>query len=241
VEDAQLALQRTTITAPFDAVVRSETVDVGSFVSPGQTLAQLYASDLFEVVVPLSQDDAALLPSLWSLEAGRNGRQIPAQVTTEYGPYRYAWNGYVDRAETALDPATRTVDAVIRVPRPFTGGSLISGPAVDAAEGVVAQSPPLLVGAFVDASLEGPQLDRYAVVPRRALRQDNTVWAVERDSILRILPVQVLQRTGGDVLLASDRLEAGQPLVTSDLSAVTDGMTVRLASEQNARSATSGQ
>jgi multidrug efflux pump subunit AcrA (membrane-fusion protein) len=244
-EDAQVALGRTTVQAPFDAVVRSEQVDLGSYVAPGQTLAQLYASDAVEVVVPLSEDDAALLPDLWALDAGQGGRRIPAQVFADYGPYRYRWTGYVDRAEAALDEQTRTINAVVRVPDPFRGGQLVGSASdseasladvgtVAGADGLGA-APPLLVGSFVDVRMQGASVDRYAEIPRRALRRGDEVWTVARDSILRKVPVRVLQRVESTVLVAADgALEAGERVVTSDLQAPTDGMTIRLASRVRA-------
>ncbi|MEM9997640.1 MAG: biotin/lipoyl-binding protein [Bacteroidota bacterium] len=221
--DAQLALGRTSLTAPFAAVVRSETVDRGSYVAPGQALAQLYASDVFEVVVPLSQEDAALLPGLFQLRAGVADRRIPARVVAAYGGVRYAWDGYVDRAESALDETTRTINAVVRVPAPFRGGERLDGLVGDGA-------PPLLVGSFVDVQFQGAEVEAYAVVPRRSLRRGNEVWVIEQDSLLRIVPVRVLQQTDSDVFVVADRLAPRQRVVTSDLQAVTDGMTVRLAS-----------
>ncbi|MEM6336952.1 MAG: biotin/lipoyl-binding protein [Bacteroidota bacterium] len=225
--DAQLALSRTSIQAPFDAVVRSETIDRGSYVAPGQAIAQLYASDLYEVVVPLAQSEAALLPQLWALQAGQSGRRIPATVSAAYGPYRYEWAGYVDRAESALDETTRTINVVVRVPNPFTSGRRVVESSPEAGEVPVDSAPPLLVGTFVDVTFEGAELDRYLVIPRRALRENNRVWTVEQDSLLRIIPVRVLQNTDSDVFIATDQIAPGQRIVTNDLRAVTDGMKVR--------------
>ena len=59
--DAELALSRTEVTAPFSGIVRMETVDPGQFVGPGQSVGRLYADDAVEVVVPLSDQDAALI------------------------------------------------------------------------------------------------------------------------------------------------------------------------------------
>lgn len=241
-EDAQLALARTTITAPFDGYVQSETVDIGSYVAPGQGLAEIYAADLVEVVVPLSDDEAALIPDLWTIEAGRAEQRIPAAVSASYGAQRYQWDAYVDRAEATLDDQTRTIDVILRVPAPFRGGSVLSAsPELgDGADLVASQAPPLLVGKFVRTEIEGVALDRYLAVPRRALRRNDRVWTVVEDSLLRIVPVQVIQQVDEQVLITGD-LYDGQPVITSDLAVVTDSMKVRLAeppsSSQAARTA----
>lgn len=240
--DAQLALGRTSLTAPFAAVVRSETVDRGSYVAPGQALAQLYAADVLEVVVPLSQDEAALLPGLFQLRAGVADRRIPARVLATYGAARYAWEGYVDRAESALDETTRTINVVVRVPSPFRGGERLNDPAPDAAGSQqIGEAPPLLVGSFVDVAFQGAQVEAYAIVPRRSLRRGNEVWTVEQDSLLRIVPVRVLQQTDSDVFVAAGGLDLKQRVVTSGLQAVTDGMTVRLASTMREDTGSQGE
>lgn len=222
--DAALALDRTVVRAPFAGLVRSENVAVGGYVAPGQALAQVVASDAVEVVVPLTRDEAALVPGLWA-DAGR----VPAAVYASYGGFRYRWDGFVDRARAVLDPQTRTIDVVVRVPAPLRGGALLR-PA-DADDGVAAvtpaQAPPLLVGDFVQVTLDGVAPARYVVVPRAALRPDGALWVV-RDSVLQIVPAAVVQQVDDDVYVLADAVEAGAPVVVTDLRVATDGMRVRL-------------
>ena len=120
--DAELALSRTQVRAPFSGVVRGESVDLGRFVAAGQGVGRIYADDAVEVVVPLSDADAGLIPGLWQLRAGDGDSRVRARVTARYGESGYAWEGYVDRAEAALDEQTRTIGVVVRVPDPFAGG-----------------------------------------------------------------------------------------------------------------------
>jgi RND family efflux transporter MFP subunit len=219
--DAELALARTEIVAPFDGRVRQETADVGRVASPGQSLGRIYASDALEVVIPISDDDAVLIPSLWTLQAGDDDRSIPATVVTDYGTRRFAWNGYVDRAETALDEQSRTIDVVVRVPDPFQAGRLLSGDPANAT------SPPLLVGQFAEIRIEGLDLEEFFVVPRRALRPDNEVWAIGQDGTVRIVSVEVLQEANGRVYVAGDFVD-GQAVIVGGVSIATNGMVVRI-------------
>ncbi|MEO1632461.1 MAG: RND transporter, partial [Bacteroidota bacterium] len=159
-----------------------------------------------------------------------------------YGAARYAWEGYVDRAESALDETTRTINVVVRVPSPFRGGERLNDPAPDAAGSQqIGEAPPLLVGSFVDVAFQGAQVEAYAIVPRRSLRRGNEVWTVEQDSLLRIVPVRVLQQTDSDVFVAAGGLDLKQRVVTSGLQAVTDGMTVRLASTMREDTGSQGE
>jgi RND family efflux transporter MFP subunit len=217
--NAELALSRTRLTAPFDGVVRVEGVDEGAFAPVGLGLAQIYASDAVEVLIPLTDRDAASLPGLFELRAENRSRTIPATVTAEFGGRRYNWSGYVDRAETALDEVSRTIDVVVRVENPFRPGTPEDGAAAGSG------APPLLVGQYVDVSIQGASGD-FQVVPRRALRPGNEVWAVA-DSLVRIVPVEVLQQADEQVWVRGDFGDYREA-ITSGVSLATNGMKVRI-------------
>ena len=227
VAEATLAVARTRVNAPFNGYVRDESVDVGQFVAPGQPVGRIFAADAVEVVVPLSDANAALIPGLWTRRAGEDdgggddgeGR-IAARVIAEYGDTRYAWIGYVDRAEASLDEQTRTIDVIVRVPNPFTAGVPVG--AVTALDG----APPLLVGKFVDVEIEGLAPQNYFRVGRAALRPGNEVWAVDNDGTVTIVPVRTLQR-GDDEVYVTGSLEDGQAVITGGIQFATDGLRVR--------------
>ena len=226
VAEANLAVARTRVNAPFNGYVRDESVDVGQLVAPGQPVGRLFAADAVEVVVPLSDANAALIPGLWTRQAGEgNGggdgeRRIAARVIAEYGDTRYAWAGYVDRAEASLDEQTRTIDVIVRVPDPFTAGvPLGAATALDGA-------PPLLVGKFVDVEIDGLAPQSYFRMRRAALRPGNEVWAVDDNGTVTIVPVRALQR-GDDEVYVTGALQDGQATITGGIQFATDGMRVR--------------
>lgn len=218
--DAELALARTKVRAPFRGVVQAESIDIGQFVVAGQSVGRLYATDAVEVVVPLSDANAALIPGLWELEAGDGDRRVKARVIAEYGDGSYAWEGYVDRAEASLDEQTRTIDVIVRVPDPFTSGTRVEGAGVGS-------GPPLLMGKFVEVRIEGIIPDRYFILRRSALRPGNEIWAVRDDTLLTLVPVRVLQRSD-DKVFVTGTLEAGQAVVIGGIQVATEGMVVRI-------------
>lgn len=220
VAEANRAVARTRVTAPFNGYVRDESVDVGQFVATGQSVARLFSADSVEVVVPLSDANAALIPGLWDQSAGVDAQRIAARAVAEYGVTRYAWTGYVDRAEASLDEQTRTIDVIVRVPDPFTAGVPVG--AVTALDG----APPLLVGKFVDVEIEGLAPQSYFRVQRAALRPGNEVWAVDGNGAVTIVPVRTLQR-GDDEVYLTGALEDGQAVITGGIQFATDGMRVR--------------
>ena len=217
--DANLALSRTKVTAPFAGFVQEESVDVGQIVAAGQPVARIFAADAVEVIVPLSDSDAALIPGLWSLSAGDGNRTVAVRVVARYGDGTYAWEGYVDRGEASLDKQTRTIDVIVRVPDPIHSGSPIDGTVP------LDGSPPLLVGKFVEVEIEGLELAGYYQVPRAALRPGNEVWIANDGGVVSIVPVQVLQRTNDEVYVTGT-LASGQAVITGGILFATEGMRV---------------
>lgn len=226
--ETELLLARTEVRAPFDAVVRSESVGVGQFVTAGVGVGAIYASDAVEIVVPLSDADAALVPDLWDLRPGVADRRAAARVTAEYGTGAYAWDGYVDRVEAALDETTRTLDVIVRVPNPFTGGSQVgTGDAREGAGSSAGSPPPLLIGQFANVEISGIAPSEFFRIRRLGLRPGNKVWAVD-DEAVTIVPVRVLQRFD-DTVYVTGGLQEGQEVVLSGIQFATEGLRVRTA------------
>ena len=223
VDDANLALSRTQVNAPFDGFVREESVDVGQLMTAGQAVGRLYAADAVEVVVPLSDAGAAVIPGLWALRAGDTERGVAARVFAEYGDGSYAWEGYADRAESSLDEQSRTIDVIVRVPDPFSSG-VPTGSTI-ALDG----SPPLLVGKFVEVESQGLEPERFFGVRRAALQPGNEIWTVRDDETVSIVPVRVLQR-GDDEIFVTGALGDGWPAITGGIQFATNGMLVRTGS-----------
>ena len=231
--EAELDLARAEVQTPFSGVVRSESLAVGQFVAAGQAVGQLYAADAVEVVVPLSDTDATLIPGLWDLRPGDTDTRVAARVVADYGDAGYAWEGYVDRVETALDEQTRTLDVIVRVPDPFSAGEPLEAASLDPGADSTARvdgfrGPPLLVGKFVDVAIRGLAPREYFKIHRSALRPGDEVWAVRDGARLTIVPVRVLQRSDDDVYVTG-ALQAGQPVVVGGIRTPTEGMEVRVA------------
>ncbi len=218
--DAQTTLSRTRVTSPFAGLVRQESAAVGTLVQVGQSLGSVAATSAYEVRLFLTEDEAALIPGLLR----GSGGTIAADVLYEYGGLMYRWPAVVDRADTSLDETTRNVEVFLRVPNPLRGGLLTNAQAGTSTNG----APPLLLGAFVMARIDGASVDSFAAIPSSALRPGNTIWVV-RDGKLRILPVRVIQRTDTQAFVTTGSIGEGGALVTSNLGTPTDGMPVRMA------------
>ncbi len=212
-QQAEINLERTNIRAPYTGRVRSKSVDIGQFVSPGMTLANIYAVDFAEIRLPLPDEELAFLDipeDFRSLQTYSSGPKITLKA--EFAGKMNEWTGYLTRIEGEVDSRSRMVYVVARVEDPYSMKSDNS-------------YRPLIVGMFVHAEIEGRLLDDVVVVPRTAIRDNNNVLIVDSEkkmwfrevTILKLDPEQAFIRTG---------LNNGDLICISALNAVVDGMPV---------------
>jgi len=169
---AELRLQRTAISLPFDVLIVSENVDLGQYVGMGQPLAKAYGTAAFEIEVPLEDDElawfdvfgASMSPRANSGESDR----APAEVRASFAGGEHTWQAYVVRTTGQVDRMSRMVSVVVEVPQPL---ELSNG------------KPPLLPGAFVSVRIVGRTLHGAVAVPRDAIHGGNRVWLVEDDRL----------------------------------------------------------
>jgi len=215
VEQAERDLDRTTVRAPYAGRVRAKLVDVGQFVVRGTPVATVYAVDWAEVRLPLPNRELAFVDLPLDYRGERPGSAGPAVVlSAEFGGRTYTWDGRIVRTEGELDPRTRMVQVVARVPDPYG-----RGPDSD--------RPPLAVGMFVEAEIEGTVAEGVTALPREALRTDGRIWIVDPEDRLRFRDVTVL-RAERDRVLIADGLRPGDRVCISPVETATDGMQVRV-------------
>lgn len=90
-----------------------------------------------------------------------------------------------------------------------------------------AGQPRVLLGAFLHADIPGRPITEAVRLDRTYLRAGDTVWVMTPEDKLEIRPVTVAWR-GADEVLISHGLAAGDRIITTPLSTVADGMSLRL-------------
>jgi RND family efflux transporter MFP subunit len=218
---ARRDLERTELRAPFPGRVRSERVDVGQFVSRGQSIATLYAVDFAEVRLPVPDRELQFLAlDLDHRGGGGAGDGPEVRLHAEFAGRDRTWSGRIVRTEGEIDGKSRMVNLVARVEDPY---------------GVHAAEPrsPLAVGLFVEAEILGREVEGVFVLPRAALRPasdeaPDRVLVVDAESRLRVRPVEVL-RTEREQVLIGAGLAEGERIAVTPLQAVVDGMAARVA------------
>ncbi len=204
-------LDRTRLIAPYDGRVRSERVDAGQFVNRGEAIATLYAIDFAEVRLPVHDDDLAFLP----LSLGRqqkNGAPMPrAVLKARFSGAQRSWEARVVRTEGELDPRTRMVNLIARVRSPYDQSG---------------DAPPLTVGLFVEAEIEGISVEDVVAVPRSALRPGNRLYVVRADNRLVFRDVEVI-RIAGETAYIGDGIKSGEMICLSAIESPVEGQSVR--------------
>jgi hypothetical protein len=87
-------------------------------------------------------------------------------------------------------------------------------------------APPLRVGQFVRADIEGRSADDIVVLPRVAIRNDNRVLIVDEQDRLQYRDVELLRVYRSKAYITSG-LVAGERVCVSPLQTVVEGMRVR--------------
>jgi len=214
----ELDLERTRIVAPYAGRVLEKNVGVGQFVPTGSVLARIYAVDYVEIRLPLSNAQLQYIsvPEMYRSESAR-ARTLGPKVLlhTQIGSTRYEWHGRIVRAEGAIDTRTRQLYVVAQVDDPYAGSR----------QG----RPPLKIGQFVEADIEGLTLERVFVIPRSALRAGGVVLLVDDTNKLRTREVEVLWTDRVNAVIRKG-LGNGDRIVTTALGEGLNGTTVRVAS-----------
>ena len=211
--EAERNLGRTELRAPFAGRVREERVDVGQFLSRGTSFATIYAIDFVEVRLPVPDNQLAYIDvPLWR-SGELEGEQPVVTLRARFAGAEHSWTGHIVRTEGEIDPKSRMVHVVARVEDPY-------------ATSEDGSRPPLAVGLFVQAEIEGRRAADITLLPRSAMRDGSRVLIVDAENRLRYRPVEVLRIHREDVLIRSG-LEAGERVCISQLQTVIEGMEVQ--------------
>jgi RND family efflux transporter MFP subunit len=209
---AELALERTSLRAPFNAIIIDERIDVGQVVGPGGPIITLHGTDRFwvQVSVPVEKLSVLDIPGLnapdGSLARVTQGTGAPADV---------ARTGQLVGLAGQLEPQTRMAQLLVAVDAPL-----------DEPSGAL----PLLAGSFVDVTLFGRSLRDTVAIPRTAVTDGDRVWIVTPENTLARRTVEIGWRDATSMYVDSG-LVPGERVVTSPLATPLEGLPVRTADD----------
>ena len=208
VEKATRDLERTKLRAPYDCRVEATYTDLGSYITPGARLADLYSQDRYEVRMPVTMEE------LGYLKNGIVGSTVT--VSARLAGREHKWAGEIIRSEGNVDRNTMTTHVVMQI-KPDENAGQFSYP------------PP---GIVIEAEIKGRVMENVTELPRAALREDNTVLTMTGGNKLKIVPVE-LARTMEKEVLVSSGLANGTRVITSPVEMVVNGMNLAIETENS--------
>ena len=211
---ARVNLERTTLTAPFDAYVVSENVDVGQTVGTQSQVANLVGTDRFRVRTSLPARHLDLI-----VAATAGGPAPPVDVHFDFGGRRHTWGGRVSSVLGNVNPAGQMAQVMVDIDDPLA---------------LAGDRPPLLLGSFVDVDLYSTEEHRVFVLPRETVHDDRRVYLIEDDK-LRVRDVDVAWQEADRSYVAGG-LSENDVVVTSPIASPVDGMPVQRKAEAVASS-----
>ncbi|MCP4694004.1 MAG: efflux RND transporter periplasmic adaptor subunit [Desulfobacterales bacterium] len=200
---AQRDLDRAVVRAPFNAIVRATSVELGSQISAQEPLAELVGVDAYwiQASVPIDRLKWIDAPRV----AGRRGPKAKVIYRREFER-----SGAVVKLLGDLAPEGRMARVLVEIPDPLD----LKHPGRD--------RPRLLLGEYVRVEIQGRRIDHAHRIPRSALRDDNRLWIADGEDKLEIRAVDVIWRDA-DSVLVGDGLQPGDRVVTSDLASPAPG------------------
>lgn len=211
--DAELALRRTAVIAPFDGRVREENVDVGQFASPGQSLGRVFATDIVEVALPITDDQLGQLglPLAFAESEGAPGPEVVFSAAVA-GQQR-EWIGRVTRTSASVNAQTRLINIIAELNDPYGAGS--------------DEGAPMAPGLFVNASIEGTEIKDLLVAPRAAVRGGSNIFIGDpAEGALRIHEVELVYTSPEGAWFRSYDVGVGDLAIISPIRGSNDGMSI---------------
>ena len=214
VRRAQLDLERTRIRAPFAAHIINREANVGSQVSPGETLGKLVGVEHYwiEAAVPVS--DLQWIDFSEERGSAGSGVRIRNRAAWPEDSFR---EGEVHSLIGELENQTRLARVLLTVSDPLSHEPESAG------------LPPLMIGSFVEARIAGIRIQGVVRIDRDYVRKDDTIW-VDKDDVLEIRELDIVFRDDEFAYVRSG-LDAEDQVITTNLATVFDGAALRLAQD----------
>ena len=211
VRRAELELERTRIRAPFAAHIINREANVGSQVSPGESLGRLVGIESYwvEAAVPVSNLRWIEFPET----SERTGSSVRIRNRSAW-PEDTFRSGEVYNLIGALENQTRLARVLLTVADPLSHEPESAG------------LPPLMVGSYVEVRIEGKPIEDVIRMDRDFLRQNDTVW-LKQEGVLKIRDVEIVF-SDQDYVYIRTGLDADDLVVTTNLATVIEGSPLRL-------------
>jgi len=204
VDQARANLERTRVTAPFDAVVLEQSAAVGMIVSPQTPVAHMVRSDVFDVHVKVAVDKLPFIRL-----PGKDTKGAAATVFMKSGARNLEYAARVTDYVPAVEPRGRMAQVIVSVREPLRQNS----------------GQPLLLNTFVSVAIDSELDGGYVAIPRDAVHYRSRIYLFDEGK-LRVAEPDIVWRLP-KVVLVADTIEPGEEVIVSPLAAPVEGMRLR--------------
>lgn len=210
-EQAQLDLERTTILAPFNGMIQTRDVNIGTWVSSSSSLATLIGTDSYwvEVSVPEDQLQWISVPD----KDQKQGATVKIYNPSAWGEGNYR-QGEVIQLLPSLESQGRMARLLIAVNDPMS---------IDSAN---ADKPQVLIDSFVRVAIEGVPVSHSLEISREFLRNGKELWVLKNDGTLDVRDVTIAFKNQENVLITAG-IDEKEEVIVSSLSTPVPGMLLR--------------
>jgi len=197
---ARLDLHRTELRLPYDVLVLERIRVDGEVVAARELIGRVTRADEYWV-------ELRIRPNLLDRLHAQTPDSPGSRLIVRDGARRF--EGEIVRIRPDLAPGSRLAGVIAAVP--------VENPTGER----------LLLGSYVQAEIEAGDIRQVIRVPRRAVRDNQRIWVVDRGDVLRARDARVAWETGQHLLLHHDSVQAGDRIVVSRISGLVPGADVR--------------
>lgn len=204
-KEAELKLSKTTVRAPYDAIVADVQAEVGSLLAPQMPVATLIGTQELwaRISIPVGKLSQIQLPN----NQGEGGSQ--ARIQQQFGQDgSISKQGHVTRVLGELDPLGHMAQLIVTIRDPFN----ISNTAI-------------MPGANVTVTIDGKSEQDIFSLPRQAIFNQRFVWQVGPGNTISMKEVSIAWKDKNKVYI-NRGLKEKDRIVTSTLRAPVNGMQI---------------
>ncbi|WP_419240662.1 efflux RND transporter periplasmic adaptor subunit [Photobacterium leiognathi] len=230
VERAKRNLAKTEIRAPFDALVKMKNINMGSYLTQGKLIGELYGTETAEIRLPITPNSFSYL-DLNRLDSRK------LNIEAQYGDIQINhWAAKLVRNEGIIDKDNRMIYLIAEVDDPYNLKSPLDKSSIKSISPLSISSPSLTLpvlqfGTFVTTTIQGKKVKDVIKLPRHVVRSEQVI-VVDSQNKTQTRQVNVV-RSDNENAYVIGGLEDGEfvSLIRSD--SLIDGTEVKTVMSQS--------
>jgi RND family efflux transporter MFP subunit len=204
---AKRNLERTIIRAPYDALIHTRLISLGSYVSIGTPLGKILSTDIAELRLPVADSEMQYLDN--------NGDKASVILDATISGKKQQWTGIVVRNEGVIDARSHMNYLVVQVKDPYQLKSRTA--------------EKLRFGTYVTALISGKKIPEISIVPRHLITNSQVAIVNDQD-LLHFQSVKIVRVLDGKAYI-NEGLSDGMKVITSALDYPIEGMPLLIKKE----------